>query len=234
MTGGPPRAGGLGDGVACASARPVVSSRRSDPAAERTSLSFTEEMTGFYDRGASSPRSEERATSRERLAFRLTITVDDVDRFLDDREHLAEAEGWIDAAGHGGRRPIQRGWFNLFAPDGAADRRLMRYRLHFTDGTGQPRTLAGWKNIHHGPPTDIWPDTTTLYYRVFDGHVTEDADESSLVLGAGTLHISAAAFARQLTTFRTSGPDGPSALLRFGRFFVGQLWEVYGPASQHA
>ena len=36
-------------------------------------------------------------------------------------------------------------------------------------------------------------------------------------------------FARQLTTFRTSGPDGLGTLLRFGRFFAGELWEVYGP-----
>lgn len=36
-----------------------------------------------------------------------------------------------------------------------------------------------------------------------------------------------AAGARQLTTFATTGPDGPAALARFGRFFLGELWDVY-------
>ena len=36
---------------------------------------------------------------------------------------------------------------------------------------------------------------------------------------------------RQLTTFRAKGPHPVAALERFGRFFAGQLWEVYGPAG---
>jgi len=49
---------------------------------ERTSLSFTEEMKGFYTAGVSNPRAGEQSADRERLAFRLTITADDIDRFL--------------------------------------------------------------------------------------------------------------------------------------------------------
>ncbi|MFB4314315.1 GMC oxidoreductase [Actinomadura sp. 21ATH] len=193
----------------------------------RTSLSFTEEMKGFITSGTDDPRAGELSEDRERFSFRLTITADDVDRFLAEPEHTARAEGWIDAAGHGGRRPVQRGWFNLFAPGGAEDRRLMRYRLYFTDGEGRPRTLIGRKNVLHGPPTRIWPDTSTLYCTILDGHAEEGADAP--VLGAGVLHIQLTDFARQLTTFRTAGPGGPAALLDFGRFFAGELWEVYGP-----
>jgi cholesterol oxidase len=198
----------------------------------RTSLAFTEEMKGFYVAGASEPHVADRG---ERLSFKLTITADDVDRFLSDPGHLARAEGWIDAANCGGRRRIERGWFNLFVPgDGAPDRREMRYRLHFTDVQGRPRTLVGWKDIHHGPPTRIWPDTTTLYYRLYEGHVYEgelDDDEGVAALGAGTLHIRMIDFVEQMTTFRTEGPRGAAALERFGRFFLGALWDVYGPEA---
>jgi cholesterol oxidase len=197
--------------------------------AGRTSLSFTEEMKGFITSGTTDPRAGELSEHRERFSFRLTITAGDVDRFLAEPGHTARAEGWIDAAGHGGRRPVQRGWFNLFAPGGAEDRRLMKYRLYFTDGQGRPRTLAGHKSILHGPPTRVWPDTSTLYARILDGHVEEEGDQSATVLGAGVLHIQLADFARQLTTFRTAGEGGPSAMLEFGRFFAGELWEVYGP-----
>ncbi|WP_067825708.1 GMC oxidoreductase [Actinomadura kijaniata] len=203
-----------------------------------TSLSFTEEMKGHLALGIADPRAGELAEGREPLSFRLTITADDVRRFLAEPEHTARAEGWIDAACCGGRRPVQRGWFNLFAPAGDENRRRMRYRLFFTDDQGRERTLAGEKNVLHGPPTRIWPDTSTLYVRLLEGHVAEDGPDGEVpggevpggeVLGAGVLHIQLTDFARQLTTFRTSGPRGVAALLDFGRFFAGELWEVYGP-----
>ncbi|MCD0451921.1 GMC family oxidoreductase [Actinocorallia sp. API 0066] len=197
-----------------------------------TGLSFTEEMKGGYVAGATEPHGGE---AGERLSFRLTITADDVERFLRDPARLARAEGWIEAASFGGRRRVEHGSFNLFVtPGGDADRREMRYLLHFTDVHGAPRTLAGWKDIQVGPPTHIWPDTTTLYYRVLDGHVPApdpDHPAPTSVLGAGTLHIRLADFLEQLTTFRTDGPDDLKALTRFGRFFLGELWDVYGPTN---
>ncbi|MBO2451027.1 GMC family oxidoreductase [Actinomadura barringtoniae] len=198
-----------------------------EPEGETTSLSFTEEMKGFVTYGVTDPRAGALSESKERMSFRLTITADDVARFLDEPEHTARAEGWIDNAGCGGRRDVERGWFNLFAPGGAEERRLMKYRLHFTDAEGRLRTLAGEKNVLHGPPTRIWPDTSTLYFHLYEGHVEEG--EEAPVAGAGVLHIQLTDFARQLTTFRTHGPGGPGALIRFGRFFAGELWEVYGP-----
>ena len=122
---------------------------------------------------------------QEPLAFRLTITADDLERFLDEPEHSARAEGWIDAESIGGRRQIQRGWFNLFAPTGVPDRRLMWYRLQFDGAVGQPRTLIGWKNVWHGALTRIWPDTSTLYFRLLAGHVAPEEDDQARILAAG-------------------------------------------------
>jgi cholesterol oxidase len=198
---------------------------------DRTSLSFTEEMKGFYTDGENAPGPGEEAgrETGQSLGFRLKITVDDVERFLEEPEHTAQAEGWIDAAGCGGRCQVERGWFNLFSPGGAPDRRLMRYRLHFTDGTNRPRTLSGWKDIRRHPASRLWPDTTTLYFRLLDGHVADGGDDESPIAGAGILHLGMDDFARQLTTFRTSGPHGPSALERFAGFFLGELWDMYRP-----
>jgi cholesterol oxidase len=202
---------------------------------DRTSLSFTEEMSGMC-----TPKARQGLLGvmgqgqPEPISFRLTITADDVERFLDDPEHCARAEGWIEAASFGGRRQVQRGWFNLFAPDGAPDLRLMRYRLQFTDASGQPRTIIGHKDIWHGPPTRIWPDTSTLHVWLFEGHVAEDENDEARMLATGTLHLRLTGFARQLTTIRTKGPHGVVALERFGRFFAGQLWDVYGPQPSDA
>ncbi len=226
-TGGAGRAGRTGGAGGAGAAS---GAGRGSPAG-RTSLSFTEEMRGtctpaMGTGGAAGPESQQPAS------FRLTITADDVEQFLEDPEHSARAEGWIDAAILGGRRQIQRGWFDLFAPDGAPDRRLMRYRLQFADATGQPRTLSGEKDVFHGAPTRIWPDTSTLHYRLLDGHVAAGEDDGATTLAMGTLHLSPADFARQLTTIRVEGPHRAVTLERFGQFFAGQLWDVYGP--QHA
>ncbi|MCT9929274.1 FAD-dependent oxidoreductase [Planotetraspora sp. A-T 1434] len=182
---------------------------------ERTSLWFAEEMRGSLGGD---------------FAFRLTITADDVHRFLSEPEHQARAEGWIDAAICGGRRPVARGWFNLFVPGGAPGRREMRYRLHFWDGDDRPLTLAGWKDVHHGPPTRLWLDTSTLHARLLEGHVEEGTEEAEeKVIAEGTLRILPSDLVKMLTTFRTAGPDGAAALARFCRFFLGELWEVYRP-----
>ena len=201
----------------------------------RTSLSFTEEMSGTCFPGASNggPSAAGRLP-QEPMAFRLTITADDLERFLDEPEHSARAEGWIDAASIGGRRQIQRGWFNLFAPTGVPDRRLMWYRLQFDGAVGQPRTLIGWKNVWHGALTRIWPDTSTLYFRLLAGHVPPEEDDQALILAAGTLHLHITDFVRELATIRVEGPHCAAGLERFGRFFAGQLWDVYGPDRSRA
>jgi cholesterol oxidase len=110
----------------------------------------------------------------------------------------------------------------------------MRYRLPFADACGQPRTFVGQKDIWHGPPNRIWPDTSTLHFRLVEGHVAEDEDDEARVLATGTLHLRLTGFARELTTIRTKGPHGAVALERFGRFFAGHLWDVYGPQHSDA
>jgi cholesterol oxidase len=202
---------------------------------DHTWLSFSEEMSGTCFPGASNGGSAAVARLlQEPLAFRLTITADDLERFLDEPEHSARAEGWIDAESIGGRRQIQRGWFNLFAPTGVPDRRLMWYRLQFDSALGQPRTLIGWKNVWHGALTRIWPDTSTLYFRLLAGQVAPEQDDQARILAAGTLHLHITDFVRELTTIRVEGPHCAAGLQRFGRFFAGQLWDVYGPDRSHA
>ncbi|MGW5260425.1 GMC oxidoreductase [Microbispora sp. NPDC004025] len=200
----------------------------------RTSLWFVEEMRGLLlpgppGRAARGSAARGSAAGGFPFAFRLTITIDDIERFLAEPGHEARAEGWIEADLCGGRRPLARGSFNLFVPGETAGQRCMRYRLHFYDADGRARTLAGRKEIQPGAPTRLWLDTSTLHTRLLEGHVEEDGDERAAVVAAGTLRILPSDLVRMLTTFRTAGPDGATAVARFCRFFLGELWEVYGP-----
>ncbi len=197
----------------------------------RSTVAFTEEMAGAVAMGEDDPDRGYRQARADgaRLKFHLTIQTDDLDRFLEDPLHQAPARGWIDAPALGGRLALEQGTFNLFVNVGDPRHKEMRYRLFFRDGTGHKVTLAGVKHVRDEAGADAWADTTTLFVQLLEGWAGED--EGATVLGAGVLKITAPMFARQLTTFRGSGPaplGGARAVLRFGWAFAGNLVTVYG------
>jgi cholesterol oxidase len=161
--------------------------------------------------------------------FHLTITADDVDRFVVDPAHLGTASGYVECDLLGGHLPVLRGWFNLFTRDADPSRRRMLYRLHLADAGGNPLTLVGHKDVHDDPGLDVWRDTSTLYVQLHAGHVAPGADDEGRVVAAGVITIHLPDFVRQLTTFRTEGPRPAHAMETFGRLFLGELWDVYGP-----
>ena len=155
-----------------------------------------------------------------------------MERFLEEPEHTARAEGWIDAAGCGGRCQVERGWFNLFSP---VTRRIAgSCATGCTSPTGRagPAPFPAGRTSARHPATRVWPDTTTLYFRLLAGHVTDGEDDNAEITGAGILHLGMDDFARQLSTFRTKGPHGLAAVERFAGFFLGELWNLYRPAAR--
>ncbi|MDR6507354.1 GMC oxidoreductase [Arthrobacter oryzae] len=206
-----------------------------------TSVSFTEQMHGWFTAGAADPVTGGRLgrDRSRRMMFELTIVAADIEAFVRDPLHPAAAEGYVLADQFGGRLPVERGWFNLFVrsdagPDGTETHgRRMLYRLWLRDPGGTPLTFVGHKDVSNDPGFDVWADTTTLYVTVLRGHVPPggnhvDKNPSGAdVAGAGMLYIRPWDFARQLTTFRAAGPAPASALAAFGRLFLGELWQVY-------
>jgi cholesterol oxidase len=164
------------------------------------------------------------------LMFHLTITTDDLDRFIAEPQHEGVARGYVRCAQLGGELPVEHGVFNLFVDqDGDKRRKRMFYRLPFSDGSGHPLTLVGHKVVEDDPGLDLWTDTTTLFARVLSGHVLTDAEqEQAGTLAAGILHIHPRDFARQLTTFRAHPATRVDAIARFGALFAGELFDVYG------
>lgn len=197
----------------------------------RYTLRFTEEMKGWFSYGE---REFQRGRDRGRtegssLMFHLTISVDDVHRFIADAEHTAAASGWIESDALGGRLPVEQGVFNLFVTHGPRGRRML-YRLFFEDAVGHPLTLSGFKEISGGTAAQVWPETSTLYVRVLQGHVESGDEAAATVVGSGILRIPPLAFLRQLTTFRVQGPElagRARALVDFVRLFAGQLAALF-------
>jgi cholesterol oxidase len=199
-------------------------------------LQFTEKMIGAFTFGETDYQAgyANGLTGGSGLMFRLTIATDDVDTFIADRDHLAVAQGYVQSDVLGGRRTVEAGAFNLFVDEGPRTRHML-YRLYFSDATGRPLTLAGYKDVRPGPITKVWPETSTLYVRVLAGHVAVTdggASATDGIVGSGILHIRPLDFAWQLTTFRARGPNLKGelhALDAFGGIFVGELWQVFDP-----
>jgi len=197
-------------------------------------LEFTEEMKGHFTTSVTGARTEAEYRRAEAIGrgegsfinFRLTILIDDVDRFIRDRAHDAVAVGHVSSQALGAKRDVDDGRFNLFLDDDARGTRRMLYRLKFYGEDGQPYLLDGYKEIRDDPGLDVWADNTTLFSTIRRGWSLDGP-----VLGQGIIHVKVADFLEQLTTFRAR--NSPSALTsagyleHFGEFFFGSLWQVY-------
>lgn len=197
-----------------------------------TSLRFSEEMKGYVALGETDPKKgfEKGHAAGTLLRCRMTIRIDGVNRFVTQPDHEAKVTGTVFCDAFGGERPIDSGTFNLFIDDGDFTRKRMLYRLHFKDGQGKPLTLSGVKEVQEDPGLDLWSDTSTLYTRVYRGTVGPKDEAGAEVVAAGIIRIGLLDFQKQLTTFRVEGPtpsDRSAALGRFGRLFLGKLWDVY-------
>lgn len=200
-----------------------------------TSLRFHERMTGFvtvgeedYNEGLRIGRRDDTA-----LAMELDIAIADIDAFLDDPEHAATAAGTVECGALGGTLAVDDGAFNLFVQQGTdARHQRMRYRLHLRDPDGRALTLSGFKDVSDGMGLDIWSDTSTLFVRLYAGHVeiSDDVPDADLV-GAGVLRVSHAAFVKMLASMRGVGGSPwrrAAALARFQTAFAGTLMKIYG------
>lgn len=210
---------------------PLRSADAAAPSSSQT-LSFSETMRGEVAFGETGfgPAGGNGRRPASPLRVHLTITADDLERFMHQPEHEARVEGEVVCEDLGGRLPIERGTFNLFVDQGDPAHKRMLYRLFFADGVGHPLTLTGFKVIEAETGRGVWRDTTTLYTRVLKGHVEPGEDDDAGVVAAGIIHVQLLDFLHQLTTFRArtqTRSGSAAALARFGTMFVGSLWDVY-------
>jgi cholesterol oxidase len=231
----PVRRAGSAEGAPPAATVQQMEPIRQTAANGAVALAFTEEMKGFADFELTEYDAAYRAgkAAKQSLMFHLTITANDVERFIRDPEHEANVEGWVGMPALGGRLPVEGGHFNLFVDRAAGGtHKRMHYRLFFRDAAQHPLTLVGFKEVRDEPGFDVWRDTSTLYTRLLGGHVTPEQQPDAPVVATGVLRILKRDFARQLTTFRVTPARRVDALARFGSLFAGQLLHVYAKPAR--
>ncbi|GGW54776.1 hypothetical protein GCM10010503_34640 [Streptomyces lucensis JCM 4490] len=212
---------------------PYTPARSPDRPRDTTRLSFSERMVGavaFGEKEYDAPAAAASGTVA-RLDLRLTAGIKGVDRFIADPRHEASLTGRVICQELGGRLPVEHGSLRLLVEDRDPEHLRMLYRIHFTDRAGHPLTLTGFKDVGEDSRRGLWNDTTVLYTRVLRGHLAPEEDDAAEVVASGTVRIRPADFLKQLTTFRVQAPTlgaRVTVLRRFGQFFLGRLWDVYG------
>ena len=196
---------------------------------ETIGLSFRETMSGGFALGETDPEAgrQKGQAAGTNLALHATVLIRDLDRFLAEPQHPGSLSGSIDFGPLGGANIGTGGVFNLFSPSGEPGVKYMVYELGFAHA-GKPYYLAGRKVVRDGPAFDAWKETTTLYTLLHEG-----TDATGPVAGAGVLSLGVGDLIRMLGTVSTPGTadsaQSVAAVTRFGRFFLGKMWESYGP-----
>jgi cholesterol oxidase len=192
-------------------------------------------MKGFVS-ASSTTFADGYAAGREagnELSISVAVRIPDLALFLDDPEHAGTLSGKIECPLLGGTCPVQSGVFKLLPDTADRDRKVMYYQLYATTPQQEPLTFIGIKQVQHTAPFDLWRGTTTLYVNIYRGQVDPDKTAQADLWITGIIRIGVRTFAGVLGSMRAIAADGRSSLAglaRFGRFFAGRLWDVYGPS----
>lgn len=194
---------------------------------QRPGIAFKETMSGGFSLDTHDPETGEKQGNRAgtELAMRVEVSIDDIDRFIEQSDHAGHLSGTVDFPPLGMAIKTQRGVFNLFSPTDAPDTKHMIYELGFVH-QGQQYYLAGKKVIRDDPLFDLWDDTTTLYTQLYKGR-----DKTGEIIGAGILTLGVKELLKLISSMEVTNPlletDKLATISKFGRFFIGELWDTY-------
>ncbi|MGH9328029.1 MAG: alpha/beta hydrolase [Terriglobia bacterium] len=195
-------------------------------------LEFTESMRGYF---ATEVHDDfERAAEVGRLKksqfqFTLTMATDNLARALSTPGHPFHITGTVRATPLSPEPlTVRKGEFHLLAKDvSLTGTRSMIYQMELLSKEGRVYYFEGFKTIHEGLLNEVWPQTTTLYFKLYDGETA-----TAPPIGEGILRDSPADFLKLLTTLRVTSTGGGVQRLataaEFGKFFAGILWDTYG------
>lgn len=195
-------------------------------------IEFDEVMRGYLSTDTTIDYMEAYQQARKQgltAQLNATVIIDDYADFIVDRSRSAWITGHLSCELLA-QQPlsIDKGEFNLFVDDPTQPRlKKLSYRLHLSDADGKQYFFSGHKEIRDDPGFDCWSDATQLIVSIYSGDSTQGKK-----LVHGLLNIQMKDFLKGIRNMRVIGAAGLvdrlTALSRFGRFFAGQLFDVYG------
>ena len=154
---------------------------------EGVGLQFEESMSGYIGKGATDPRQGAAIGRRDgtTIRFDVQIVIDDLNRFIKDRNHQAKLHGEVTCEPLVDTSPIRDGLFNLFSRDPKTRMQQMVYTFRFATADGVTYFLHGHKEIYDDRgEIDLVKDITRLFVTVY-----REEDDQARIYGAGELYF---------------------------------------------
>ena len=199
---------------------------------EPAGVEFTERMAGYVSPAATMPHETAARRGKEAgtpLSFTVTVLIDDVDRFVDDKLHRGRIIGSVSCPALS-PEPLEifDGVFNLMRIDEAAvETKRFDYRFSLGARDGSEYFFEGYKLVRSDADLDMWRDTTRLFIDIGKGAKGELGR-----VARGMLEIAPTDFYVQMQTVKGTGGQDVNDRLRavgkFGRFFSRELFDTYG------
>jgi hypothetical protein len=180
--------------------------------------------------------------------FRLNMTIENLDSFLDSADHRTHPKGTIYFSEFAGERDVtyevqadpQNSFFDYLRENPGTQEREIRYSLKFTAGNGKKYLLWGLKFMqrnHQGDVQEILADYTTLFTRIYE---LNDADKRQREVGVALLKFltfedieSLAGFMKFLLSFEVIGTNNSFKKIRarnkFNVFTLHFMFREYDP-----
>lgn len=194
---------------------------------EPIGFTFDETMSGGFALGETDPQTgkDRGQLDGSELAMHASVAIKNLDAFIADPDHLGGLAGSVDFTPFGSGLTAPSGVFNLFSPTTDPALKLMVYELAF-EHEGKSYYLAGHKKVRDAAPTELWKATTTLYTQLHEG-----ANKEAPVVGAGVLSLGVRQLMALVSTMRVTNAANhkqeAETMMKFGRFFMGDLWDTY-------
>jgi len=195
-------------------------------------VEFTERMAGYISPSVTLPHETAARRGKEAgtpLSFTVTVIVDDVDRFLHEKEHRGRIIGQVDCPGLS-PEPLEifDGVFNLMRIDEVeVETKRFDYRFSLAARDGSEYYFEGHKVVRSDADLDMWRDTTRLFIDLAKGPKGQLGH-----VARGILEIAPSDFYVQMQTLSGLGgqdtADRLRAVAKFGRFFSQELFDTYG------
>jgi cholesterol oxidase len=214
----------------------LPSTSKEPPVPLKLGVRFSESMSGYFSPAVTDEAEDayRRGVDQGRadgspFQFIVTIISDDLERTVADVNYVSPMLGTATAPALSTQAlTITEGKFNYFLLDrDRVETKRMQYKMKLSSVEGKTYYFYGFKVIHDDPGVDSWSDTTTLYITLYEGE-----NERGRVLGKGILRIPISSFMRQMTTMQVTNAGSLTerwqAMLKFGKFFGGQLVDTYG------
>jgi len=190
-------------------------------------LTFSEVMTGGFVLGATDPlRGEKQGNAQNtHLVLHCQVTIDDLQRFVDDPEHPGRLVCSLDFPPLNAGIPCDPGIFNLFRAANTSSERWMVYQCGFT-AKGQRYYVTGKKIVQHGHAAEVLQQITTLFTLLYEG-----TDAAGKISGAGTLHLGARSIADMAKSLHVTNAQNHLEVLRglgmYLKLFLCELFQTY-------